>query len=258
VTFSLGCCQRRCVGSERPSYCRLSPGYPGYTVYCQHSEVRAKAPLVQREKKIKTDLCFNHNLQHPADQEGSRRTRFCFPETSSSKLEHEPLTHTHARSTSWAIPAHRSSSSTTNMPTSYRTPGSPRSCAPTAPTTLRARTNSSSRAVVSCPRRRVDGARSSLRGTRMPGWHFAIRVARLGNQRVCGKSCLLHLMFLNGAFLGCLTTFRGSYLAALANASESRLTSDSTLLWLLPMFHCALVFPILPRLIDSLSLICCL
>ncbi|KII93264.1 hypothetical protein PLICRDRAFT_384862 [Plicaturopsis crispa FD-325 SS-3] len=38
---------------------------------------------------------------------------------------------------------------------------------------------------------------------------------------------------------GVLTTLRGSYLAAIANASEGRINRDSTYLWILPMFHAA-------------------
>ncbi|KAH9846084.1 acetyl-CoA synthetase-like protein [Lenzites betulinus] len=36
---------------------------------------------------------------------------------------------------------------------------------------------------------------------------------------------------------GVLTTLRGSYLAAVANAYETGMTRDSTYLWILPMFH---------------------
>ncbi|KAJ7487394.1 hypothetical protein B0H11DRAFT_1087726 [Mycena galericulata] len=36
---------------------------------------------------------------------------------------------------------------------------------------------------------------------------------------------------------GVVTTLRGSYLAAIANAYESRIHLDSTYLWILPMFH---------------------
>ncbi|KAI0322681.1 acetyl-CoA synthetase-like protein [Amylostereum chailletii] len=38
---------------------------------------------------------------------------------------------------------------------------------------------------------------------------------------------------------GVLTTLRGSYLAAMANAFESQLARESTYLWVLPMFHAA-------------------
>ncbi|KAG7099364.1 hypothetical protein E1B28_001220 [Marasmius oreades] len=38
---------------------------------------------------------------------------------------------------------------------------------------------------------------------------------------------------------GVLTTLRGSYLAAIGNAFEARITSASTYLWILPMFHAA-------------------
>ncbi|KAF7320258.1 putative acyl-activating enzyme 1, peroxisomal [Mycena kentingensis (nom. inval.)] len=38
---------------------------------------------------------------------------------------------------------------------------------------------------------------------------------------------------------GVLTTLRGSYLAAVANAYESKIYGDSTYLWILPMFHAA-------------------
>ncbi|KAH6917238.1 AMP-dependent synthetase and ligase [Coprinopsis sp. MPI-PUGE-AT-0042] len=38
---------------------------------------------------------------------------------------------------------------------------------------------------------------------------------------------------------GVITTLRGSYLAAVANAFEGRITKDSTYLWILPMFHAA-------------------
>ncbi|RDB15670.1 putative acyl-activating enzyme 1, peroxisomal [Hypsizygus marmoreus] len=36
---------------------------------------------------------------------------------------------------------------------------------------------------------------------------------------------------------GVITTLRGSYLAAIANAFEGRINKDSTYLWILPMFH---------------------
>jgi acyl-CoA synthetase (AMP-forming)/AMP-acid ligase II len=38
---------------------------------------------------------------------------------------------------------------------------------------------------------------------------------------------------------GVITTLRGSYLAAIANAFEVQLNKDSTYLWILPMFHAA-------------------
>ncbi|KAK7058827.1 hypothetical protein VNI00_001451 [Paramarasmius palmivorus] len=38
---------------------------------------------------------------------------------------------------------------------------------------------------------------------------------------------------------GVLTTLRGTYLAAVANAFETRMTGESTYLWILPMFHAA-------------------
>ncbi|KAF7310742.1 Amp-binding domain [Mycena chlorophos] len=38
---------------------------------------------------------------------------------------------------------------------------------------------------------------------------------------------------------GVVTTLRGSYLAAVANAYESKIHSNSTYLWILPMFHAA-------------------
>ncbi|KAJ7107624.1 hypothetical protein C8R43DRAFT_905737 [Mycena crocata] len=38
---------------------------------------------------------------------------------------------------------------------------------------------------------------------------------------------------------GVVTTLRGSYLAAVANAYESRIHAESTYLWILPMFHAA-------------------
>ncbi|KAF8649818.1 hypothetical protein AX16_005583 [Volvariella volvacea WC 439] len=38
---------------------------------------------------------------------------------------------------------------------------------------------------------------------------------------------------------GVISTLRGSYLAAVANAVEGRITRDSTYLWILPMFHAA-------------------
>lgn len=37
---------------------------------------------------------------------------------------------------------------------------------------------------------------------------------------------------------GVETTYRGTYLAAVANAVESGLGRDSVYLWILPMFHC--------------------
>ncbi|KAH8106897.1 AMP-dependent synthetase and ligase [Cristinia sonorae] len=43
---------------------------------------------------------------------------------------------------------------------------------------------------------------------------------------------------------GVMTTLRGSYLAALANAYEAGLTRDSVYLWVLPMFHaCGWTYP---------------
>lgn len=43
---------------------------------------------------------------------------------------------------------------------------------------------------------------------------------------------------------GVITTHRGSYLAAIANAIEASLTPDSTYLWVLPIFHaCGWCFP---------------
>ncbi|CUA73936.1 fatty-acyl-CoA synthase [Rhizoctonia solani] len=43
---------------------------------------------------------------------------------------------------------------------------------------------------------------------------------------------------------GVISTFRGSYLAAVANAYEARITRDSTYLWILPMFHaCGWTYP---------------
>ncbi|KDQ63757.1 hypothetical protein JAAARDRAFT_148420 [Jaapia argillacea MUCL 33604] len=38
---------------------------------------------------------------------------------------------------------------------------------------------------------------------------------------------------------GVITTLRSSYLAAIANASETQMTRESTYLWILPMFHAA-------------------
>ncbi|KIK06843.1 hypothetical protein K443DRAFT_129433 [Laccaria amethystina LaAM-08-1] len=38
---------------------------------------------------------------------------------------------------------------------------------------------------------------------------------------------------------GVITTLRGSYLAAIANAFEAQMNRDSTYLWILPMFHAA-------------------
>ncbi|EUC65276.1 acyl-CoA synthetase, partial [Rhizoctonia solani AG-3 Rhs1AP] len=43
---------------------------------------------------------------------------------------------------------------------------------------------------------------------------------------------------------GVISTFRGSYLAAVANAYEARITRDSSYLWILPMFHaCGWTYP---------------
>jgi hypothetical protein len=82
-------------------------------------------------------------------------------------------------------------------------------------------------------------------------WHFATRAVRRVDPKVRGEQKKLenvmlldfeaHTRRFGITYLGCLTTYRGSYLAAIANATESRLTSDSSLLWLLPMFHCASV-----------------
>lgn len=38
---------------------------------------------------------------------------------------------------------------------------------------------------------------------------------------------------------GVLTSFRGTYLAALANVIEAHMNSDSVYLWILPAFHAA-------------------
>ena len=37
---------------------------------------------------------------------------------------------------------------------------------------------------------------------------------------------------------GCLTTYRGTYLSALANVHHAEMTSKSVYLWILPAFHC--------------------
>ncbi|KAF5377501.1 hypothetical protein D9615_005269 [Tricholomella constricta] len=52
------------------------------------------------------------------------------------------------------------------------------------------------------------------------------------------KPCLLcYTSGTTGRPKGVLTTLRGSYLAAIANAFEGRMNRDSTYLWILPMFH---------------------
>ncbi|KAJ3895067.1 hypothetical protein GG344DRAFT_39686 [Lentinula edodes] len=43
----------------------------------------------------------------------------------------------------------------------------------------------------------------------------------------------------SSAYKGVLTTLRGTYLAALANAFEGQMNANSTYLWILPMFHAA-------------------
>lgn len=51
--------------------------------------------------------------------------------------------------------------------------------------------------------------------------------------------CLCYTSGTTGRPKGVLTTHRGSYLAACANAFEFQLTSDSVYLWVLPAFHAA-------------------
>ncbi|VDC01814.1 unnamed protein product [Peniophora sp. CBMAI 1063] len=51
--------------------------------------------------------------------------------------------------------------------------------------------------------------------------------------------CLNYTSGTTGRPKGVLTTLRGTYLAAIANAYEARMTSESTYLWVLPMFHAA-------------------
>ncbi|KIP08879.1 hypothetical protein PHLGIDRAFT_103706 [Phlebiopsis gigantea 11061_1 CR5-6] len=57
-------------------------------------------------------------------------------------------------------------------------------------------------------------------------------------------SALCYTSGTTGRPKGVITTLRGSYLAALANAYETRMTYDSVYLWILPMFHaCGWTFP---------------
>lgn len=51
--------------------------------------------------------------------------------------------------------------------------------------------------------------------------------------------CLCYTSGTTGRPKGVLTSHRGSYLAAAANAFESQLTSESVYLWVLPAFHAA-------------------
>ncbi|KAI0950025.1 hypothetical protein AcV7_008619 [Taiwanofungus camphoratus] len=50
-------------------------------------------------------------------------------------------------------------------------------------------------------------------------------------------SCLCYTSGTTGRPKGVITTLRGSYLAAIANAYETGMNRDSTYLWILPMFH---------------------
>ncbi|KAI0029620.1 acetyl-CoA synthetase-like protein [Vararia minispora EC-137] len=50
-------------------------------------------------------------------------------------------------------------------------------------------------------------------------------------------NCLNYTSGTTGRPKGVLTTLRGTYLAAVANAYEARMGPDSTYLWVLPMFH---------------------
>lgn len=52
-------------------------------------------------------------------------------------------------------------------------------------------------------------------------------------------ACLCYTSGTTGRPKGVLTTLRSSYLAAVANAFETRMNPDSTYLWILPMFHAA-------------------
>ncbi|KAI0048343.1 acetyl-CoA synthetase-like protein [Auriscalpium vulgare] len=52
-------------------------------------------------------------------------------------------------------------------------------------------------------------------------------------------SCLNYTSGTTGRPKGVLTTLRGTYLAAIANAFEAQMNKESTYLWILPMFHAA-------------------
>ncbi|KZO98406.1 acetyl-CoA synthetase-like protein [Calocera viscosa TUFC12733] len=57
-------------------------------------------------------------------------------------------------------------------------------------------------------------------------------------------SCLCYTSGTTGRPKGVLTTFRGSYLAAVANAYETKMDLYSIYLWILPMFHaCGWTYP---------------
>lgn len=51
--------------------------------------------------------------------------------------------------------------------------------------------------------------------------------------------CLNYTSGTTGRPKGVLTTLRGTYLAAIANAVETQMNKESTYLWILPMFHAA-------------------
>ncbi|KAH9044744.1 acetyl-CoA synthetase-like protein [Lactarius pseudohatsudake] len=51
--------------------------------------------------------------------------------------------------------------------------------------------------------------------------------------------CLNYTSGTTGRPKGVLTTLRGTYLAAIANAIETQMNKESTYLWILPMFHAA-------------------
>jgi len=57
------------------------------------------------------------------------------------------------------------------------------------------------------------------------------------NENAAGMLC--YTSGTTGRPKGVITTLRGSYLAAIANAFEGRINKESTYLWILPMFHAA-------------------
>ncbi|KZT30376.1 acetyl-CoA synthetase-like protein [Neolentinus lepideus HHB14362 ss-1] len=75
---------------------------------------------------------------------------------------------------------------------------------------------------------------SGRRFSQEKGWHGLEAEA---NEDV--GACLCYTSGTTGRPKGVITTLRSSYLAAIANAFETRMNPESTYLWILPMFHAA-------------------